>query len=73
MNSQALSDLAANAKLWARTFVALTDALLKEGMPEERARDEARGAANFATCISYEESLEGVEPCLLCGRGGLEL
>lgn len=54
------------ARLYART----TEALMREGVPESRARDEARYAA--IAWLSDEQAtldqLHPVDPCPMCGR-----
>lgn len=55
-----------DAVAFARQYVALVDALLKEGVDEFRAREEARLAAiSFVVERGYET---GGTPCALCGR-----
>jgi siroheme synthase len=61
-----LTALGRNALAWARAYVALKDALVRQGVLEEEAREEARSAANMAAMYDGEP-IEG-EPCPLCGR-----
>lgn len=68
MNGQALRTLADNAKLWARAYVNVTKALQVEGVEEDRARGEARAAANFAAIIPEDVAQECGPACPLCGR-----
>jgi len=57
--------LGVSARAFARQYVALVDALVKEGVSEATAREEARMSALILTF----EGVEG-EACPLCGRGG---
>ena len=69
MSGRALDGLATEARKWARAYLSVTEALMLEGVPEERARAEARSAANFAVILPA--SLEGLEEggarCPMCG------
>jgi hypothetical protein len=58
-------ELGAQALAFAKHYVALVDALMKEGVPEPVARDEARMTALMMLFGPEEES----ERCPLCGRG----
>lgn len=66
MNTEQLAALGKNALAWARAYVALKEALVKQGVLEEEARDEARAAANMAAF--YDEAYEEGELCPLCGK-----
>ena len=68
MTALALKALAEHAKNWARAYLSITEALLAEGVPEDRARAEARAAANFASLLPDEALISGGPPCPLCGR-----
>lgn len=54
------------ARDFARRYVELTEALQQAGVPEERARDEARMAATLVF-LAPDHVGQG-EPCPLCGR-----
>lgn len=66
MNAEELAALGRNALAWAKTYTALKEALLREGVVEEEAKSEARNAANFAALYSFDEH---ADTCPLCGRG----
>lgn len=69
MNTEALLRLAECSEAWAEAYVRLTEALLKQGVPEDLARDEARNAATFAALYRENEEEGDVgEVCPLCGR-----
>ena len=69
MTAIALKALAEHAKNWARAYVTVTEALRAEGVTEDRAREEARTAANFASLLPDEALISsGGPPCPLCGR-----
>lgn len=53
--------LGRQAREWARTYAAVTEALIQEGVPEERARQEAREVATFALFCERVED-EGEQP-----------
>lgn len=58
------------ARTYARMYVQLTEALAKEGVAEETAREEARFTAT-TWLLSPEDNEAGeVKACPLCGRGG---
>lgn len=63
------SDLAlvARAKEFARQYVVLVEALTKQGVPEDAAREEARVTA---LTLMFEDAAAGAggPPCPLCGR-----
>lgn len=63
MNTEALIRLAANARAYAKAYVALTEALIAEGVDESTARDEARWTA---TLIATSADDDGPR-CPLCG------
>lgn len=58
MNTDALRLLGKNAHIWAKAYTAVVEALLREGVPEEIAREEARAAANFAMFFPDEQDSE---------------
>jgi hypothetical protein len=58
-----------DAVAFARRYVALVDALLKEGVAEPVARQEARLAA---VDLLIEGRADEGEHCPYCGRGGTE-
>jgi len=60
------SSLGERAEEFAKQYVLLVEALVKEGVPEHVARNEARIAA--LTMVWQDEGAEGDE-CPLCGRG----
>lgn len=64
MATDAMLALAHRAKAFAQCYVALTEALMAEGVPEDAARSEARASA---TMISLANMGSG-EPCPLCGE-----
>lgn len=59
----ALAELGRNAGAWAETYVRLVEELVKRGVPESEARDEAARSANVAAYATYER-----EPCEVCGH-----
>lgn len=61
-----MNDLGKKAHAFAQQYVALVDAMIHEGVPEETARDEARMAT---LSILYSEGLGNDEFCPMCGRG----
>lgn len=65
MNAQALAKLGQNAAAWSKCFVALKEALVREGVEPEEASQVARDATNLAAL--YHEGSD--EACPLCGRG----
>jgi hypothetical protein len=65
VNAEQLAALGQNAKAFAACYVALTDALRAEGVPEDVARREARATAAMMAVLP--EHREG-EPCPLCGQ-----
>lgn len=67
MNTDQLIALGKNAAAWARTYTLLKEALLREGVVEDEAREEARNAANFAALYADLED-EGAF-CPVCRRG----
>lgn len=58
--------LAERAVAFAKTYTALVDALLAEGLPEEQSRIEARAAATTVLIVGTEEARES--SCPLCGH-----
>lgn len=80
--AEALRALADQAAAWARAYVALVEALSRAGVPESRARAEAREAANLAVwcALMPEEDDDADEDaggegggrarCPLCGGEG---
>jgi len=54
------------ARDFARRYVELVEALQQQGVPEERARDEARMAATLV--FLAPDHVEKGAPCPLCGR-----
>lgn len=50
-----LKKLAENAHEFARAYITLTEALLAQGVPEERAREDARAMATAAILFEEEE------------------
>lgn len=48
MNIEALLQLRALSREWAKTYAAVYDDLRREGVPDGRARDDARWAAHAA-------------------------
>lgn len=48
MNTTALMALVESAAAWAKAYARLTEELMKAGVPEQKAREEARFAANMA-------------------------
>lgn len=65
-NARALARLGGNAAAFSRSYVALKDALLREGVPLIEAREEARSAATTAAMWADE----GEGECPLCGGSG---
>lgn len=61
----AMAELGRRVHEFAKCYVALTEALQREGVPEETARSEARTAALMAMTVSGSE--EG-ESCPFCRR-----
>ena len=59
-NSEALAQLAAGADAWAKAYIAVTEALIKQGVPEPDARREAAMAANMAA-MRPDDSTPGDE------------
>lgn len=69
MNTDALIRLAANARAFAKAYVALHEALVAEGVPDEIARGEARFAATMAATDHPQQAEEDDGPsCPLCGE-----
>jgi hypothetical protein len=64
VNTDNLRALGQNAHAWAKTYVTLKECLLREGVQEDEAREEARHAATMAALM-----VEDGEACPLCGRG----
>jgi len=64
-NVEAMVALARHAKAFAKCYVALAEALIAEGVPEDRARQEARTSAVMMSMVPAQEG----EACPLCGRG----
>lgn len=65
---------AERAKAFARFYVALVEALLREGCPEDIAREEARMTAFSQLQTDDDEDLAltydpALGPCPTCGRG----
>lgn len=60
-------EVLARAREFARQYVALVNALTKEGVPEEAARDDARVTA---LTLMFEDDEAGATgpPCPLCGH-----
>lgn len=55
---------------FAREYVELVEALAREGVPEDVARNEARIAATSWLMDVAEETYDPAKgPCPLCGRG----
>jgi hypothetical protein len=65
VNTAALAALGRNALTWAKAYVALKEALIKEGVPPEEAAETAKDVTNLASLYERESG----EPCPLCGRG----
>lgn len=65
MNTELLIALGKNALTWAKTYVALKESLVRAGVHEAEAREEARNAANFAAI--YDPVEDGETRCPLCG------
>jgi len=65
VNEAQLAALGQNALAWAKTYVAVKDALLKEGVQLDEAVEVARDVTNLAGLFERESG----EPCPLCGRG----
>jgi hypothetical protein len=55
LNDAALIRLGESAVAWARAYTKLTEALIREGVREDRAREEARWAAMHA---AYMEEID---------------
>ena len=51
MNTETLTRLAQQAQAWAKCYTALVEALLREGVPEATAREEARAATTMAVLL----------------------
>jgi len=64
VNREALIALGREAAAWAKAFVELKEALLREGVPDQEAREEARAAAVMTAFAPVSEE----EPCPLCRR-----
>lgn len=64
-NANALIRLAANAREFGKAFAELREALMREGVRDDIATQEARNAATQAALYDAESG----EPCPLCGRG----
>lgn len=64
MTAKDLAALGRHAHAWARTYTAIKDALLKEGVTEKEAREEAHNAANMAAMWEPDSG----EACPLCGK-----
>lgn len=62
--ADALTVLATQAMSFARCYVALAEALMREGVPETTARQEARAAA--ATAVLFD-STQAAGSCPVCG------
>jgi hypothetical protein len=69
MNSDALGALGRNALAWAKCYTALVEALMREGVPEEIARAEARKSA---TAAAFAVPLPGIG-CPSCGARMVEV
>lgn len=63
-----LAELGRRAHEFAKCYVALTEALMQEGVPEDVARSEARSAAGIVFAAQADLQAGG-EPCPMCGRG----
>jgi hypothetical protein len=64
LNAKQLAALGQAALAWAKAYVALKDALVKQGVQEDEAILVARDAANLAGMWQQESG----EACPLCGR-----
>lgn len=62
LNLEALAALGRAAGEYADAYVRVSEQLIKRGVPEPEAREEASRAANIAA-YSYD-----VEPCPVCGH-----
>jgi hypothetical protein len=65
MTIQDLAALGKNALAWSKAYVSLKSALLKEGVSEAEAREEARSAATIVAMAREDDAAA----CPLCGRG----
>lgn len=61
MNLKALVQLGVLAREWARTYAAVYDELRRTGVPDSRARDDARWAAHHALFRSGVEDEDTAE------------
>jgi hypothetical protein len=61
---------ALDAEVFARRYVELVDQLVKQGVSEPIARQEARLAAIDLLIEDKQEAERNGDPCPLCGRGG---
>lgn len=64
VSAEALALLAQNAQAFGRTYAALKEALIREGVPPDEARQEARNAATIAAVSHPDDG----ETCPLCGK-----
>jgi pseudouridine-5'-phosphate glycosidase len=64
VNEAQLAALGQNALAWSRCYVALKNALVKEGVPLDEAVEVARDVTNLAGLFERESG----DPCPLCGR-----
>jgi hypothetical protein len=65
MNARQLAALGQNALAWSKAYVALKEALVKEGVTPDEAERVARDSVNIAGLWREDSG----EPCPLCGRG----
>lgn len=58
MNAARAKELAEHATAWAKAYTTLVEALMREGVPEDVARDEARQSVALAMFMPDEPSDE---------------
>lgn len=64
VSAEALARLTQNAAAFGKTYARLKEALVKEGVPLDEAKNEARNAATIAAISESGDE----EICPLCGK-----